>query len=54
MKARDIQKAGIPAGPLLRLALSLMGPATQGWIGFLQDDRPRMAVNQKSKSESSL
>ncbi len=46
MKARDIQKAGIPAGPLLKLALSLMGPAAQGWIGSLQDDRPRMVVDQ--------
>jgi tRNA-splicing ligase RtcB len=32
MKAKDIQKAGIPAGPLLKLALSLMGPAAQAGL----------------------
>ena len=29
MKAKDIQKVGIPSGPLVKLALSLMGPATR-------------------------
>lgn len=32
MKAKDIQNAGIPAGPLLKLALSLMGPAAQAGL----------------------
>ncbi len=32
MKANDIQKAGIPTGPLLKLALSLMGPAAQAGL----------------------
>ncbi len=32
MKAKDIQKAGIPAGPMLKLALSLMGPAAQAGL----------------------
>ena len=32
MKARDIQKAGVPAGPMLKLALSLMGPAAQAGL----------------------
>lgn len=32
MKDRDIQKAGVPAGPLLKIALSLMGPAAQAGL----------------------
>ena len=32
MKAKDLQKAGIPAGPLLKTALSLMGPAAQAGL----------------------
>ncbi len=32
MKARDIQKAGGPAGPLLKLASKLMGPATRAGL----------------------
>ncbi len=32
MKAKDIQKAGICAGPALKIALSLMGPAAQAGL----------------------
>lgn len=32
MKVKDIQKAGIPAGPILKLALSLIGPAAQAGL----------------------
>ncbi len=32
MKAKDIQKAGVQSGPLVKLALSLMGPATKAGL----------------------
>ena len=32
MKAKDIRKAGVPAGPALKQALSLMGPASQAGL----------------------
>ena len=32
MKAKDIQKAGVPAGPLLKLTMKLLGPATQAGL----------------------
>ncbi len=35
MKAKDIVKAGIPAGPLVKLAMGLLGPAARAglWPG---------------------
>ena len=32
MKARDIEKAGIPVGPLVKLAMGLLGPAAQAGL----------------------
>lgn len=32
MKARDIEKAGIPAGPLVKLTMSLLGPAVRSGL----------------------
>ncbi len=32
MKAKDIQKAGVPSGPLMKLALSSVGPATKAGL----------------------
>ena len=32
MKAKDIQKAGVPAGPLVKLTMGLLGPATQAGL----------------------
>jgi len=43
MKAKDIQKSGIPAGPILKLALSLMGPATQAGL-----EKPQIMARLRS------
>lgn len=32
MKARDIEKAGVPAGPLVKLTMSLLGPAVRSGL----------------------
>jgi tRNA-splicing ligase RtcB len=32
VKAKDIQKTGVPSGPLVKLALSLVGPATKAGL----------------------
>lgn len=48
MKAQDIQKAGVPPGPLMKLALSFIGPAAPGGTDAVRNDKPNFERTEAS------